>query len=163
MRDGFGVLDFFESLVIRYSRSIANDMNACGRAAHPNEGCALLFGRKFQETTPKNNTPRVVYLVEMVDGIPSSRLSWSSFFIDETILLEKSERAKAQGYKLVGIYHCHPAPAEPSSMDQEYMSRIDAYKPIYAVWVIQSTVGRVQTRAFFFSHNKLYEVRQEIS
>ncbi len=140
-------------------------MNECGRRAQPNEGCALLFGRKFQESDPKTNKPRVVYVVELVECIPSSQLSWGSFFIDEKALFEKSERAKVLGYKLVGIFHSHPAPAEPSSMDKEYMSRMDAFKPIYAVWIIQSTVSREsrdKTKAFFFSHNKLYEICQEI-
>ncbi len=156
------ILDFFESLVIRYSREISKEMEECGRAAHPNEGCALLFGTKLQETGSKFIKSRVVYNVELVECIVSSRLSRSSFFIDEALLLEKSERAKAQKYKLVGIYHSHPAPAEPSSMDFEYMSRIDAFKPIFAVWIIQSTISPKKTRAFFLSQNKLYEIHQEI-
>ncbi len=138
-------------------------MDECGRRAQPNEGCALLFGKKFQETDPKTNNARAVYVVELVECIPSSQLSWGSFYIDEKVLYEKSERARVGGHKLVGIFHSHPAPAEPSGMDKEYMSRIDTFKPIYAVWIIQSTISRKVTKAFFFSQDLLYEIHQEIS
>ncbi len=137
-------------------------MSMCGQRAQPNEGCALLFGQKFQESDPKTKKLRVVYVVERVECIPSSQLSWGSFSIDEKVLFEKSEQAKIRGLKLVGIYHSHPAPPEPSSMDREFMSNIDRYRSINAVWIIQSTLGFKKTRAFFFSQNRLYEVRHEI-
>ncbi|OLS15275.1 MAG: hypothetical protein RBG13Loki_1056 [Promethearchaeota archaeon CR_4] len=155
-------MHFFEQLLIQYSRSISSEMERCAREAHPNEGCALLFGTKFQDINPKNDTPRVVYVVKLVESIPSSQLSWGSFFIDEHRLFETSVTAKVQGYKLVGIFHSHPAPAKPSRMDFEYMSRIDGFKPLYAVWIIQSTLPAGNTRAYIFLQNKIHEVRQEI-
>ncbi len=137
-------------------------MVECGRRAQPNEGCALLFGKKFQEPDPKTTIPRVAYVVELVECVPSSQLSWGSFFIDEMVLYEKTKNATTRGYQLVGIYHSHPAPAEPSSMDKKYMSLIDAYKPIYAVWIIQSTISWKETKAYFYSNKNLYKIHQEI-
>ena len=160
--NGESILDLFEQLLIQYSHAISKEMEQCARAGQPNEGCALLFGRKFQETIPKNNKSRVVYVVELVECLLSSHLSWGSFFIDERLLLEKSAIAKVRGYKLVGIFHSHPAPAKPSNMDVEYMSRIDGFKPLYAIWIIQSTLVTKRTRAYLFLNNRIYEIQQEI-
>ena len=102
-----------------FQEKIFNDIS---RDAHPFEGCAFLLGYV------KKNT------FEISDIIPTENIDRSSvtFQIDPKTVFETYERAEREN-KVVGVFHSHPAPPRPSSVDIQYME----VNPV--VWLIMST------------------------
>ncbi len=78
---------------------------------HPVEACALLFGR-----LTKNEA--VVKKVE----IAQNRLrSTTRFTVDPTNVATAITDAEEEGLDFVGLFHSHPAPAVPSTIDLKAM------------------------------------------
>src|SRR5271157_944065 len=150
-------------ITIQYSRAKLGEMEECARRAKPYESCALLFGTKFPAPNPSKTSTQVVYSVERVDCIPSSRLSEVSFVIEDyETFLERWKAADALGLKLVGVYHSHPAPAAPSGTDKQNMRWMDESNFKFAVWVIQSMLKNHATNAFIYTQNQFFKVPIQI-
>lgn len=135
------------------------EMQECARLAKPFEGCALLFGSKVPGINSVGGTTTVTYVVERVDCIPSATPSLVSFVIEDyATFLERWKLADTKGYKFLGVFHSHPAPAEPSGTDLKNMRWMDENNFKFAIWVIQSLIQKQTTNAFIYMHNQVFRV-----
>ena len=101
--------------------------------------------------------------MKKVDGIPNSAPSLISFVIEDyETFLGRWKLAEVAGYKFLGIFHSHPAPAEPSGIDQKNMRWMDENNFKFAIWVIQSMFRGQTTNAFIFMNNQIFKVPIEI-
>jgi len=78
---------------------------------HPVEACAMLFG-KFS----KNEAA-----VEKVEVVQNRLRSTTQFEVDPAKVAVALTKAEKEGYEFIGLFHSHPAPAAPSSVDLNYM------------------------------------------
>jgi proteasome lid subunit RPN8/RPN11 len=69
----------------------------------------------------------------LTQNIEKSRVS---FTISPEELFSAYKRAEMKGEEVVGIFHSHPAPPYPSSIDRDYME----LNPV--VWLIMSMPSR---------------------
>jgi len=99
----------------------------------PLEACALLAGRI------KNDD----FVVSEVIVAKNADRSQVTFSIEPNELLDAYKRAESMGLDIVAIFHSHPAPAKPSSIDAKYME----INPI--PWLIMSTTNN-DMKAFLF-------------
>jgi proteasome lid subunit RPN8/RPN11 len=110
----------------------------------PGEAVALLFGVISENIVCTNR-------VELMEN--ESALSRTAFSVnpeDEYKLLIDAEE---QGESLVGIYHSHPAPPEPSTTDLRNMR----LNPV--VWLIASNLtGSWVTKAYILKDGNANEI-----
>lgn len=78
---------------------------------HPVEACALLFG-KLSQTEAE---------VKKILVIENRLHSPTRFEVDPTRVAAAIINTEKKGYEFVGLFHSHPAPAVPSSVDLKYM------------------------------------------
>ena len=91
---------------------------------HPVEACALLFGKYSQNMAT----------VTKID-VASNRLkSTVKFEIDPTKVVVAFTAAEEEGLDFIGLFHSHPAPASPSSIDLKFMRLWGA-----TLWLILSS------------------------
>ncbi|MCS7116401.1 MAG: M67 family metallopeptidase [Nitrososphaerota archaeon] len=88
----------------------------------PLEACALLIGRVYGDVA-------VVYKVSIVENADASQITFS---IRPEDLLRAYLDAEREGLDVIGVFHSHPAPPQPSVRDLEFMK----INPI--VWLIIS-------------------------
>ena len=96
------------------------------RKAHPVEACALLFGKLTRKEA----------VVERVVVTPNVLESSVRFEIDSKAFYDAFTKASKDGLDFIGFFHSHPAPAEPSSVDLQFMRLWDD-----AVWLIFSSTS----------------------
>ena len=91
----------------------------------PNESCALLFGKKENDTLIVNE----VFVAENIEGSPVN------FTISNEQLIQGYKMAEEKGLEVVGIFHSHPnSEPYPSSTDKKFME----INPVS--WVIFSII-----------------------
>jgi proteasome lid subunit RPN8/RPN11 len=95
------------------------------RKRHPVEACALLFGKLAGKEVA----------VERVAVTPNVLVSAVRFEIDSKVFYDAFTKANKDGLDFVGFFHSHPAPAEPSSVDLQFMRLWGD-----AVWLIFSSI-----------------------
>ena len=95
------------------------------RKKHPVETCALLFGKL-------NETEAAVERVTIATNVLGSAVR---FEIDPKTFYDAFTKANKDGLDFVGFFHSHPAPAEPSSVDLQFMRLWGD-----AVWLIFSSI-----------------------
>ncbi|MCW4015337.1 MAG: M67 family metallopeptidase [Candidatus Bathyarchaeota archaeon] len=78
---------------------------------HPIEACALLFG-KFS----KNEA-----VVEKIKIAQNRLRSATRFDVDPSTVATAITEAEIEGLNFIGLFHSHPAPATPSTVDLKYM------------------------------------------
>jgi len=78
---------------------------------HPIEACALLFGKLSHDEA----------IVTKVEFAPNKLQSPVKFQIDPETVAAAFTNAEKEDLQFIGIFHSHPAPAEPSSIDLEGM------------------------------------------
>ena len=81
------------------------------RNADPVEACAMLFGESTQDEA------RVKKIVVTSNMLRSP----VRFMIDPETIIAAFDDAEKEGFEFIGLFHSHPAPAEPSSVDLRYM------------------------------------------
>ena len=81
------------------------------KKVHPVEACAILFGKLSQ-----NNA-----VVEKVEVTQNRLRSTTLFEIDPAKVAVAITEAEVEGLEFIGLFHSHPAPATPSSVDLKYM------------------------------------------
>ncbi|RDE13322.1 MAG: hypothetical protein C4K49_08770 [Candidatus Thorarchaeota archaeon] len=109
----------------------------------PLESAGLLFGHLGGSVV-------TVTRVELLKNALRSRIR---FEIDPVTEYELLLDAETRGEELVGIFHSHPAPPQPSEADLQNMS----LNPV--VWLIASrTTGTWLSRAFVLRRRKAVEV-----
>jgi len=95
------------------------------RKKHPVEACALLFGKLSEKDVA----------VERVTITTNVLESGVRFEIDSKAFYDAFTKANKDGLDFVGFFHSHPAPAEPSSVDMQFMQLWGD-----AVWLIFSSI-----------------------
>ena len=105
------------------SKARITELEQFALASFPFEACALLLGKGLS--------------VQKVIQMRNSDASALTFSIAPQDLLDAYENAARLGYQIVGIFHSHPGPADPSSTDIKYME----INPV--VWLIYSITERV--------------------
>jgi len=113
---------------------------------HPIESCALLFG--------KMNRGQAV--LERVITTPNVLKSSVRFEIDTKTFYDAFMQANNDGLEFIGLFHSHPAPAYPSSVDLEFMRLWGD-----AVWLIMSSTYN-NFAAFQMSDGKVQRVTVKI-
>jgi [CysO sulfur-carrier protein]-S-L-cysteine hydrolase len=78
---------------------------------HPVEACALLFGKLSQNRA----------VVEKVEVAQNRLRSATRFEVDPEKVAAAVTGAEKEGLEFIGLFHSHPAPAKPSSVDQKFM------------------------------------------
>ena len=110
----------------------------------PNEAAALLFGNITKNIVKANRAE----LVENDSNYPKT-----SFSVNPEIEYQLLIEAEELGESLVGIYHSHLAPPEPSKTDLKNMR----LNPV--VWLISSKItGEWISRAYLLDEQKVSEV-----
>jgi len=116
------------------------------KTLYPIEACALLFGYTESEK----------YKVKKVLPAENILNSPISFKIDPVFLFEAYRKAEEENLELVSIFHSHPAPPFPSSLDLKYMF----LNPV--PWIILS-MPSLEFKVFIYKKDKLEEVKLTLS
>jgi len=93
---------------------------------YPVEACAVLFGKLSQNKA----------VVEKVEVTQNRLRSTTLFEIDPANVAVAIAEAELEGLEFIGLFHSHPAPATPSSIDLKYMGLWDD-----ALWLILSSTN----------------------
>jgi proteasome lid subunit RPN8/RPN11 len=110
----------------------------------PLEAAALLFGNVYEHSI-------IVTTIALVNNKANSRIHFEVDPEEEyKLILEAEER----GEEMVGIFHSHPAPTNPSSSDLRNMK----LNPV--VWLIASKItGNWESQAFVLENELIVEVK----
>jgi proteasome lid subunit RPN8/RPN11 len=92
---------------------------------HPVEACAMLFGSLSYNKA----------VVEKVEVAQNRLKSSTRFEVDPEKVAAAVTEAENEGLEFIGLFHSHPAPATPSSVDLEYMRLWGD-----ALWLIHSSI-----------------------
>ena len=98
-------------LILRLQRLHVNLLNQEAEKVQPIEACALLFGKLSHDEA----------VVKKVEFAPNKLQSPVKFQIDPENVAASFTKAEKEDLEFIGIFHSHPAPAEPSSIDLEGM------------------------------------------
>jgi len=116
------------------------------RKMFPIEACALLFG----ETTRKE------VVVERVVMASNKLQSTIRFEIAPETFASAFFEAEKEGLELVGLFHSHPAPATPSSVDLECMKLWSD-----VIWLIFSSIDG-NLAAYQMKNGKVREITTKV-
>ncbi len=123
------------TLNLQLRNSSVNLLKAEARKSHPVEACAMLFGY----LTDKEAIVRKIVVAK------NELYSTTRFEIHPKTVIKAFAEAEKQGLEFIGLFHSHPAPATPSTIDLKFMKLWGD-----AIWLIlSSTNGRLaafQTR-----------------
>ena len=98
-------------MILRLQRLHVKLLNQEAEKVQPIEACALLFGKLSHD---EGN-------VKKVEFVQNKLQSPVKFQIDPEKVAAAFTEAEKEGLDFIGIFHSHPAPAEPSSIDLEGM------------------------------------------
>jgi len=110
------------------------------RKTYPVEACALIFGRLTEKEV----------LVERVVVTPNVLKSTLRFEIGSEAFYDAFTKAAEDGLEFIGFFHSHPAPAQPSSVDLQFMRLWGD-----AVWLICSSIDS-EFGAFQMKRSRVY-------
>jgi len=112
-------------LILQLRRNHVDLLKREAKKVHPIEACAMLFGKMSQNKA----------VVEKVEFAPNKLQSTVRFEIDPKKVAAAFTETEEEGLEFVGLFHSHPAPAAPSSIDVKYMRLWGD-----ALWVILSSI-----------------------
>jgi proteasome lid subunit RPN8/RPN11 len=98
-------------LILRLQRLHINLLNQEAEKVQPIEACALLFGKLSHDEA----------VVKKVEFAPNKLQSPVKFQIDPEKIVAAFTEAEKEDLEFIGVFHSHPAPTEPSSIDLEGM------------------------------------------
>ena len=111
-------------LILQLQRRHVDLLKKETEKVHPVEACALLFGRLY-----KNET-----VVEKVEIAQNRLRSTTLFEVDPAKVAATFNEAEEEGLEFIGLFHSHPTPAVPSSIDLKSMRLWGD-----ALWLIMSS------------------------
>ena len=111
-------------LILQLQRNHVELLKHETEKVHPVESCAMLFG------TYSHNKA----IVQKVEVAPNRLQSTVRFEIDPTKVVAAFTKAEEGGLEFIGLFHSHPAPAAPSSIDLKFMGLWGD-----ALWLIMSS------------------------
>ncbi len=112
------------------------------KRVQPSEACALLFGSMSSGEA----------VVERIVMAPNVLKSAVRFEIDPKTFYDAFTEAQRDGLDFIGLFHSHPAPAFPSSLDREFMRLWGD-----TLWLILSTLDN-RLAAFQMLSNRVRKV-----
>ncbi len=133
-------------VILRLKHQHVHLLREESRKAHPIEACAMLFGESTQKEA----------LVKRVTAAPNKLQSPTSFEINPETFVKAFNEAEQEGLDLIGLFHSHPAPAAPSSIDLEYMK---LWGDVF--WLILSSTSG-DLAAYEMKNGKVREIPIEI-
>jgi proteasome lid subunit RPN8/RPN11 len=107
--------------------SIIEDLKKCNRNAIPIESCGLIFG-EINKVDINSEMYQIHYVGKKFYCLKSNVESLGSFNLiqDSEKYFEIHQEAVIQNkLRMVSIFHSHPVPAYPSSIDTENMKFLD--------------------------------------
>jgi proteasome lid subunit RPN8/RPN11 len=113
-------------LILRLKRQYVDLLKEEARRTHPIEACAMLFGKQTQKEA----------VVEKVVVAPNRLKSTLRFEISPETFADAFTKADEEGLDLIGLFHSHPAPATPSTIDLKYMKLWGD-----TIWLILSSIN----------------------
>ena len=112
------------------------------KRVHPIEACAMLFGKLLQNKA----------VVETIEIAQNRLRSTTRFEVNPEKVAAAITETENKGLEFIGLFHSHPAPASPSSIDQKFMKLWGD-----ALWLIlSSTDGNLA--AYHLVDDKVKEV-----
>ena len=112
-------------MIVQLQSQHVNLLKQETKRVHPVEACAMLFGDLTEN----------VAVVKDVTVTPNKLKSEVKFEIDPVDAVAAFAAAEKKGLEFIGLFHSHPAPAFPSSLDIKYMKLWGD-----SLWLIQSTI-----------------------
>jgi len=112
-------------LILRLRRHHVDLLKQEAEKVHPVEACAMLFGELSQNEA----------VVEKVEVAPNELQSTVRFEMDPEKVAAAITEAEKEGLDFIGLFHSHPAPAAPSSIDLKFMKLWGD-----ALWLILSSI-----------------------
>jgi len=116
------------------------------RKSFPVEACAILFGKIAAEEA----------IVTKIVVAPNILQSSVRFKINPETVINAFKRADREGLQFIGLFHSHPAPANPTTTDLQYMKLWP-----YAIWLILSATTN-GIAAFHMTNDKVQKVALKI-
>jgi len=116
------------------------------RKMYPIEACAILFGK----------TTRGEIIVKRAVTVQNVLKSTTRFEIDPKEFFDAFMQADREGLEFVGLFHSHPEPAYPSSVDLDFMRLWGD-----AVWLIFSSIDN-NFSAFQMKKGKVHALTVKI-
>jgi proteasome lid subunit RPN8/RPN11 len=120
-------MEFENDIKLILSEKIVNELKECNKKSAPIEACGLIFG-KIKTFQISEDNYQVHYIGIQFYCLKSNIESVSSFNLirDTDKYYEIHEDAvNKKGLRLISIFHSHPAPAHPSSIDIDNMKYLD--------------------------------------
>lgn len=133
-------------LILRLKQQHAHLLQEEARKVHPIEACAMLFGESTQNEA----------VVKRVAVAPNKLKSPTSFEIHPETFVKAFNEAEHEGLDFIGLFHSHPAPAAPSSIDLKYMK---LWGDVF--WLILSSTSG-DLAAYEMKNGKVREIAIEI-
>lgn len=126
-------------MILRLKKQHYTLLREEARKTLPIEACALLFGKLSE----KEATAEKIVVTPNVLG------SSVRFEIDSKAFYDAFTNASKEGHEFIGFFHSHPASAEPSSIDLQFMRLWGD-----VVWLIFSLTNE-KFAAFQMRNNKI--------
>jgi len=98
-------------MILRLSTEQLQFLREEANRVRPIEACAILFGRTTRRET----------IVKKVVTVQNVLKSTTRFEIDPKTFYDAFMQADKDGLEFIGLFHSHPAPAYPSSIDLKFM------------------------------------------
>ncbi len=130
------------TLNLQLRNSSVNLLKAEARKSHPVEACAMLFGY----LTDKEAIVRKIVVAK------NELYSTTRFEIHPKTVIKAFAEAEKQGLEFIGLFHSHPAPATPSTIDLKFMKLWGN-----AIWLILSSTNK-DIAAYQMRNSKLRRV-----
>lgn len=131
---------------VKLKRQHIESLKEEAQRVQPIEACGMLFGRM-------NPTAAIV---EKVITAPNILQSKKSFEIHPEIVVRTILESEKDGLEFIGLFHSHPAPAYPSSIDIKSMKLWGD-----AIWLILTLIDG-KFAAFQMIDEKIEEVALQI-
>ena len=133
-------------MILKLRRQDANLLENEARKMLPIEACAMLFGEMTREEA----------VVKRVVMTSNKLQSTARFEMDPEEFAGAFFEAEKEGLALIGLFHSHPAPATPSSIDLEGMRLWTD-----VVWLIFSSIDG-ELAGYQMKDNSVVEVAIEV-
>jgi proteasome lid subunit RPN8/RPN11 len=149
--------------------SIVEELKKCNKKALPIESCGLIFGEISRvEINPEQH--QIHYIGKKFYCLKSNVESFGSFNLiqDSDKYFEIHREAVIKNkLRLISIFHSHPVPAYPSSIDEENMKFLDkdvgtVKNPFKnQVWTIMD-MSNEEINGFIYFNKQLLQVDLQI-
>ncbi|MFX1374506.1 MAG: Mov34/MPN/PAD-1 family protein [Promethearchaeota archaeon] len=116
-----------KDIILFLSEKIFTKLTECNRSAAPIEACGLIFG-DIKKIEKNNDDYQIQYTGRQFYCLKSNIESYGSFALieDSDKYFEVHQDAvHNRQLRMISIFHSHPAPAYPSSIDIKNMKYLD--------------------------------------